>query len=110
MVPSPDKGADESVRGTAVLKCSQCSANSVHWTCVAGTKYAGWCATCDGETMETWKGAGGGAAAPNEIIYQRDLEGEEEGAAEVVQGVRGEGICHHNRQRSQCRECGGSSI
>ena len=41
----------ESVRGTAALKCSQCSSNPVHWACVAGTKYAGQCATCGGETM-----------------------------------------------------------
>ena len=40
----------------------------------------------------------------------RDLEGKEEGAAEVMQGVRREGICQHNRQTSLCRECGGSSI
>ena len=40
----------ESVRGTAALQCSQCSANPVHWACVAGTKYAGQCATCGGET------------------------------------------------------------
>ena len=53
----------ESVRGSAALKCSQCSANPVHWSCVAGTKYAGQCATCDGETMEAWKGAGAGTAA-----------------------------------------------
>ena len=46
----------ESVRGTAAH-------NPVHWACVAGTKYAGPCATCGGETMEAWRrGAGGGAA------------------------------------------------
>ena len=45
----------ESVRGTAAH-------NPVHWACVAGTKYAGPCATCGGETMEAWRrGAGGGA-------------------------------------------------
>ena len=73
------------MRGTAALKCSQCSANPVHWACVAGTKYAGQCATCGGETMEAWRRvAGGGAAGPSEIIDLRDLEGEGAGAAEVV--------------------------
>ena len=61
----------ESVRGTVALQCSHCSANPVHWACVADTKYAGKCATCDGETMEAWRGAGGGA--PSEIIDLRDL-------------------------------------
>ena len=75
----------ESVRGTAALKCSQCSANPVHWACVAGTKYAGQCATCGGETMEAWRrGAGGGAAGPSEMIDLRDLEGEGAGAAEMA--------------------------
>ena len=72
----------ESVRGTAAH-------NPVHWACVAGTKYAGPCATCGGETMEAWRRvAGGGAAGPSEIIVShidlRDLEGEGAGAAEVV--------------------------
>ena len=67
----------ESVRGTAALQCSQCSANPVHWACVAGTKYAGQCATCGGETMEAWRrGAGGGAAGPSEMIDLRNVEGE----------------------------------
>ena len=74
----------ESVRGTAALKCSQCSANPVHWACVAGTKYAGQCATCVRETMEAWRGASTGTAAPSEIIDLRDLEAEGEGAAEVA--------------------------
>ena len=39
----------ESVRGQPALKCSQCSSNPVHWACVAGTKYAGQCATCGRE-------------------------------------------------------------
>ena len=71
----------ESVRGTAALKCSQCSSNPVHWACVAGTKYAGQCATCDGETMDVWRGASAWTAAPSEIF---DLTGEERGAAEVA--------------------------
>ena len=74
----------ESVRGTAALKCSQCSANPVHSACVAGTKYAGQCATCDRETMEAWRGASTGTAAPSEIIDLRDLEAEGAGAAEVA--------------------------
>ena len=76
----------ESVRGTAALECSQCSANPVHWACVAGTtEYAGQCATCGGETMEAWsRGAGGGAAAPSEIIDLRGLEGEGAAVAEVA--------------------------
>ena len=76
----------ESVRGTAALQCSQCSANPVHWACFAGTKYAGQCATCGGETMEAWRrGAGGGAAGPaREMIDLRDLEGEGAGAAEMA--------------------------
>ena len=53
----------ESVRGTVALKCSQCSSNPVHWACVAGTKYALRCATCDGETMEAWRGASGGESS-----------------------------------------------
>ena len=81
----------ESVRGTAALQCSQCSANPVHWACVAGTKYAGQCATCGGETMEAWRrGAGGGAAGPSEMIDLRDLEGEGAGGAEVA-GVTANG-------------------
>ena len=69
----------ESVRGTVALKCSQCSSNPVHWACVAGTKYALRCATCDGETMEAWRGASGGAAAPGAIIdLTRVWEGDEE--------------------------------
>ena len=71
----------ESVRGTKALKCSQCSSNPVHWACVAGTKYAGQCATCDGETMDVWRGASAWTAAPSEIF---DLTGEERGAAEVA--------------------------
>ena len=86
----PDDGTyacgfcSRSVRGTAALKCSQCSANPVHWACVAGTKYAGQCATCDRETMEAWRGASTGTAAPSEIIDLRDLEAEGAGAAEVA--------------------------
>ena len=73
----------ESVRGTAALQCSQCSANPVHWACVASTKYAGQCATCGGETMEAWRrGAGGGAAGPSEMIDLRNVEGEGAGAAQ----------------------------
>ena len=71
----------ESVRGTAALKCSQCSANLVHWVCVAGTKYAGQCATCDGETMVAWRGASAGTGAASEIIDLTDLEAEGAGAA-----------------------------
>ena len=71
----------ESVRGTKALKCSQCSSNPVHWACVAGTKYAGQCATCDGETMDVWRGASAWTAAPSEIF---GLTGEERGAAEVA--------------------------
>ena len=63
----------ESVRGTAALKCSQCSSNPVHRACVAGTKYDRQCATCGRETMEVWTGAGAGTAAPSEIIDLRDL-------------------------------------
>ena len=74
----------ESVRGTAAVKCSLCSANPVHWACVAGTKYAGRCATCDGATMEAWRGASTGTAAPSEIIDLRDLEAEGGGAGEVA--------------------------
>ena len=80
----------ESVRGTAALKCSQCSANPVHWACVAGTKYAGQCATCVRETMEAWRGASTGTAAPSEIIDLRDLEAEGAGAA-VVAALTGAG-------------------
>ena len=80
----------ESVRGTAALKCSQCSANPVHWACVAGTKYAGQCATCVRETMEAWRGASTGTAAPSEIIDLRDLEAEGAGAA-VVAALTGTG-------------------
>ena len=36
----------ESVRGTAALKCSQCSSNPVHTACVAGSTYAWQCMTC----------------------------------------------------------------
>ena len=74
----------ESVRGTAALKCSQCSSNPVHWACVAGTKYAGQCATCDGNTIAAWRGAGGLTAAASEIIDLRDLEGGGQGATEVA--------------------------
>ena len=74
----------ESVRGTAALKCSQCSSNPVHWACVAGTKYAGQCATCGGETMAAWRGASAGTAAASEMIDLRDLEGGGEGATEVT--------------------------
>ena len=70
----------ESVWGTAALKCSQCSANLVHWVCVAGTKYAGQCATCDGETMVAWRGASAGTGAASEIIDLTDLEAEGAGA------------------------------
>ena len=66
----------ESVRGTAALKCSQCSSNPVHWACVAGTKSAGQCATCDGKTMAAWRGADDGTAAASEIIeLTRGAEG-----------------------------------
>ena len=74
----------ESVRGTAALKCSQCSANPVHWACVAGTKYAGQCATCDGETMQAWNGASAGTAAPSDIIDLTDQEAEGLGPTEVA--------------------------
>ena len=60
----------ESVRGTAALKCSQCSSNPA---------------------MEVWTGAGAGAAAPSEIIDLRDQEGEGRGATEVATAARARG-------------------
>ena len=74
----------ESVRGTAGPKCSQCSAHPVHWACVAGTKYAGQCATCDGETMEAWNDTSAGTAAPSDIIDLTDQETEGVGLTEVA--------------------------
>ena len=82
----------ESVRGTAALKCSQCSSNPVHWACVAGTKYAGQCATCDGETMQAWNGASAGTAAPSDIIDLTDQEAEGLGPSEGGSMVGADGM------------------
>ena len=43
------------------------------------TKYAEVCPTCDRKTVEAWRRASGGTAAPSEIIDQRGLESEGEG-------------------------------
>ena len=58
----------QSVRGTAALKCSQCSSNPVHTACVAGSTYAWQCMTCRGETMRVWRGGSDETAAPSEVI------------------------------------------
>ena len=42
----------KSVRSTAAVKCSQCSATPVHWVCVAWTKFAVQGATCDSGTEQ----------------------------------------------------------
>ena len=48
------------------------------------TKYAEVCPTCDRKTVEAWRRASGRTAAPSEIIDQRGLESEGEGAVEVA--------------------------
>ena len=71
----------ESVRGQPALKCSHCSSNPFHLACVAlaHSKYAEVCPTCDRKTVEAWRRANGGTAAPSEIIDLRGLESEGEG-------------------------------
>ena len=48
------------------------------------TKYAEVCPTCDRKTVEAWRRANGGTAAPSEIIDLREVESEGEGGAEVA--------------------------
>ena len=61
-------------------------ANPFHLACVAlaHSKYAEVCPTCDRKTVEAWRRANGGTAAPSEIIDLRGLESEGEGAVEVA--------------------------
>ena len=74
----------ESVRGTAALKCSQCSSNPVHAACVAGSTYAWQCMTCRGETMRVWRGGSDETAAPSEVIDLTPDQEVEEGVAEEL--------------------------
>ena len=71
----------ESVRGQAALKCWQCNSNPFHRACDSQSRYAEVCPTCGRKTVEVWKVAGGGNAAPSAII---DLTGAGERAAEVA--------------------------
>ena len=74
----------KSVRGTAALKCSQCSSNPVHAACVAGSTYAWQCMTCRGETMRVWRGGSDETAAPSEVIDLTPDQEVEEGFAEEL--------------------------
>ena len=73
----------DSVRGWAALACSQCNSNPFHRPgsgCDPDPKYAEVCPTCGRKTVEAWKGASAGTAAPSEMIDLRDVEADWGGA------------------------------
>ena len=72
----------ESVRGQPALKCCQCNSNPFHRACDPQSKYAEVCPTCGRKTVEAWKGASAGTAAPSEMIDLTDLEADWGGAGE----------------------------
>ena len=70
----------ESVRGQAALKCWQCNSNPFHRACDKHSRYAEVGRTCGRRTVEVWKGASAGTAAPSEMIDLRDVEADWGGA------------------------------
>ena len=71
----------DSVWGKPALKCWQWNSNPFHRACDKHSRYAEVCRTCGRRTVEVWKGASAGTAAPSAII---DLTGAGDGAAEVA--------------------------
>ena len=71
----------DSVRGKPALKCWQWNSNPFHRACDKHSRYAEVGRTCGRRTVEVWKGASAGTAAPSAII---DLTGAGDGAAEVA--------------------------
>ena len=71
----------DSVWGKPALKCWQWNSNPFHRACDKHSRYAEVGRTCGRRTVEVWKGASAGTAAPSAII---DLTGAGDGAAEVA--------------------------
>ena len=90
----------ESVRGQPALKCCQCNSNPFHRACDPQSKYAEVCPTCGRKTVEAWKGASAGTAAPSEMIDLTDLEGDWGGAGEEA-ALTGNGAQEEHRGRRQ---------
>jgi hypothetical protein len=70
----------DSVRGKPALKCWQCNSNPFHRACDKHSRYAEVCPTCGRRTVEVWKGASAGTAAPSAII---DLTGAGDGGEQM---------------------------
>lgn len=84
----------ESVKGTAALRCSQCSCNPFHLLCVAGSSFADTCPQCSGKTVERWRRSCDfvGASAAVRIDMTKDADSTADHHAAVArQEKRGRG-------------------